>query len=109
VIRKIEVTSESIKKCVSNASLDPTYLMADVEIVASYELFNINRQKLEKILHRVFEPARLDIEINDRFGNPVKPREWFLVPLETIDQAVKKIEDGTIIDVIYDPKIANFS
>ncbi|MDN2660133.1 GIY-YIG nuclease family protein [Neptunomonas sp. CHC150] len=109
VIHKIGVTSESIKKRVSNASLDPTYLMADVEIVASYELFNINRQKLEKILHRVFEPARLDIEINDRFGNPVKPREWFLVPLETIDQAVKKIEDGTIIDVIYDPKIANFS
>ena len=55
--------------------------MADVEIVATYELFNINRTKLENLIHRIFDPARLDIEIKDRFGNPVVPREWFLVPL----------------------------
>jgi len=106
VIHKIGVTGESIKKRVGNASLDPTYLMAEVEIVASYELFNINRQKLEKLLHRVFDTARLDIEINDRFGNPVKPREWFLVPLFVIDEVVEKIKDGSITDVKYDHKLA---
>jgi hypothetical protein len=106
VIHKIGVTGESIKKRVSNASLDPTYLMADVEIVASYELFNINRQKLEKLLHRVFESARLDIEINDRFGNPVKPREWFLVPLFVIDEVVEKIRDGSITQFKYDHQLA---
>lgn len=101
VIHKIGVTGETIKKRVANAALDPTYLMADVEVVASYELFNINRQKLEKLLHRVFESARLDIEIKDRFGNPVKPREWFLVPLFVIDEVVEKIKDGTISDYVY--------
>lgn len=106
VIHKIGVTGESIKKRVSNASLDPTYLMADVEIVASYELFNINRRKLEKLLHRVFESARLDIEINDRFGNPVKPREWFLVPLFVIDEVVEKIKDGSITGFKYDHQLA---
>ena len=106
VIHKIGVTGESIKKRIGNASIDPTYLMADVEIIASYELFNINRQKLEKLLHRVFEPARLDIEINDRFGNPVKPREWFLVPLFVIDEVVEKIKDGSITDFKYDHKSA---
>ena len=48
--------------------LDPTFLMADVEVVATYELYNINRTKLENLIHRVFDPARLDIEIKDRFG-----------------------------------------
>jgi hypothetical protein len=68
--------------------------MADVEVVATYELYSISRTKLEKLIHRVFDPACLDIEIKDRFGNPVVPREWFLVPLFVIDEAVEKIRDG---------------
>lgn len=103
LIHKIGVTSGSVERRVANARLDPTYLMADVEIVATYELFNINRTKLENIIHRVFEPARLDIEIKDRFGNPVVPREWFLVPLFVVDQVVERIKDGSISDFVYDP------
>ena len=90
-------------------SLDPTFLMADVEIVATYELYNINRTKLENLIHRVFDPARLDIEIKDRFGNPVIPREWFLVPLFVVDEAIKRIRDGTITGCIYDPKTARLT
>jgi hypothetical protein len=104
LIHKIGVTGGSVKTRISNAKLDPTYLMADVEIVASYELFNINRSKLENILHRFFEPAKLDIQINDRFGNPVIPREWFFVPLFIIDEVVDKIKDGSISEYRYDPK-----
>jgi len=44
----------------------------------------------------------------DRFGRPVTPREWFLVPLFAIDDAVKKIKDGTIAKFIYDPAQAKF-
>lgn len=80
--------------------------MADVEIVATYELFNINRTKLENLIHRIFDPARLDIEIKDRFGNPIVPREWFLVPRFAVDDAVERIKDGTITEYIYDPKTA---
>jgi hypothetical protein len=43
----------------------------------------------------------------DRFGNPVKPREWFLVPLHVINEAVERIRDGSIAGVIYDPKSAS--
>ena len=81
--------------------------MADVDVVATYELFNINRAKLENLIHRIFAPARLDIAVRDRFGNPVVPREWFLVPLPAIDDAVEKIRDGTITRYIYDPKSAS--
>ncbi len=77
-------------------------MLADVEIVATYRLFNINRSKLENIIHRVFGRARLDIEIRDRFGNPVVPREWFLVPLNVVDEVVERIKDGTIGEYQYD-------
>ena len=80
--------------------------MANVEIMATYELYNINRTKLENLIHRIFEPARLDVEIMDRFGRPVTPREWFLVPLFVINDAVEKIKDGTISKYIYDPQQA---
>lgn len=103
LIHKIGVTGGSVKKRIANAKLDSTYLMAEVEIVATYELYNINRTKLEKILHRFFEPAKLDIQINDRFGNPVVPREWFLVPLFMVDEVVERIKDGTIGNYLYDP------
>jgi hypothetical protein len=81
--------------------------MADVDVIATYELFNVNRIKLENIIHRVFDPAQVDIEIRDRFGNPVKPREWFLVPLFVVNEVVERIKDGTITNVVYDPQSAS--
>jgi len=106
VLHKIGVTSGSVDRRIANAKVDPTYLLADVEVIATYELFNINRTKLENLLHRVLSPARLDLEIQDRFGNPVKPREWFLVPLPVIDQIVERIRDQSITEFVYDPKNA---
>ncbi len=103
ILHKIGVTSGKVERRIANAKIDPTFLMADVDIVASYELFNINRTKLENIIHRVFGSARLDIEIVDRFGNPVVPKEWFLVPRFVIDEAVERIRDGSIADLFYDP------
>ncbi|MBA56866.1 MAG: hypothetical protein CMK89_20635 [Pseudomonadales bacterium] len=102
LIHKIGVTGGSVKTRIANAKQDPTYLMADVEIVATYELYNISRTKLENILHRFFESAKLDIQINDRFGKPVIPREWFLVPLFIVDEVVEKIKDGTLSEYKYD-------
>jgi len=107
VIHKIGVTSGELETRFARADLDPTFLFADVEIMATYELNNINRSKLETLLHRFFAPARLDLEIPDRFGNPVKPREWYLVPLPVIDEAVRRIQDLSIVDYYYDPKTAS--
>jgi hypothetical protein len=102
LVHKIGVTGGSVKTRIANAKVDPTYLMADVEIVATYELYNISRTKLEGLLHRFFESSRLDIQISDRFGKPVVPREWFLVPLFIIDEVVERIKDGTLDKYYYD-------
>jgi hypothetical protein len=106
LVHKIGVTNLNVTQRIAGARLQPTFLMADVEIVATYELYNINRTKLENLIHRVFDRARLHIQIPDRFGNPVTAREWFLVPIFAIDEAVERIRDGSITEYIYDPNSA---
>ena len=102
LLHKIGVTGSNVATRISNAKLDPTFLMADVEIIATYELYNINRVKLENLLHRFFDAARLNILISDRFGNPINPREWFLVPLFIVDEVVEKVINGTLSHYEYD-------
>ena len=106
LIHKIGVTGGSVATRIAAAENDATYLLAGVEVIAEYKLFNINRTKLEKLIHRFFGVAAYDIEIADRFGKPVRPREWFLVPLHVIDEAVERIKDGTITQYRYDAKSA---
>ena len=107
LIHKIGVTGGKVETRIANAALDATYLLADVEVIATYKLFNINRSRLENVLHRVFAPARLELTIEDRFGNPVKPKEWFLVPLSAINEAVERIKDQSITKCEYDPQTAS--
>jgi hypothetical protein len=107
LIHKIGVTGGSVAARIAHAAQDPTYLLADVEVAAEYRLFNINRARLENIFHRLFGAVRLDVSITDRFGQPVKPQEWFLVPLHVIDDAVGKIRDGSIVEFVYDPATAS--
>ena len=101
-IHKIGVTGKNPSHRLSGAEDDPTFLFAKADLVASFELFNINRHKLETLLHKVFSTARLEIEIPDRFGKSYRPKEWFCVPLETVQCAVEKIKDGTIVDYRFD-------
>jgi len=106
LIHKIGVTGGKVETRIAGAEKDATYLLADVEVVATYKLHNLNRIRLENIFHRLFGAAQLDLTIEDRFGHPVKPREWFLVPLHVINEAVQRIRDGSITEVVYDPKTA---
>lgn len=65
-------------------------LMAPVHPVTTYTFYNIDKVKLEHLLHKLFSDARLSIEITDRFGKKVKLREWFLVTVEVIGEAITR-------------------
>lgn len=105
-IHKIGVTGGNVKARIANAKKDPTYLLADVEIVGEYRLANVNRKALEALIHKFFSGVRLDVELKDRFGSHVEPREWFLVPLPAIDEMIQRIKDGTIAGYRYEPQQA---
>jgi len=107
LIHKIGVTGGKVETRIANAAMDATYLLAEVEIIRTYKLYNINWSKLENVLHRVFAAARLDLTIEDRLGRPIKPREWFLVPLSVIEEVVDKIRDQSITEYTYSPETAS--
>lgn len=109
LLHKVGVTGGSVERRVANAKNEATFLLAEVEIVTTYQLMNIDRVKLENLIHKVLQPAKLDISIDDRFGRPYAPQEWFLVPFSAIEEIVDKIMDGTVSNYYYDPQIARLS
>ena len=104
VMHKIGVTSGSVEARIAGAEKSATYLLAGVDVVATYKVYGVNCQKLETLLHKVFAAAQLDLSIPDRFGHMVKPREWFLVPLPVINEAVERIRDRSILEYRYSPQ-----
>lgn len=104
VMHKIGVTSGSVEGRIAGAEKSSTYLLSTVEVVATYKVYGVNCQKLENLLHKVFGAGQINLSIPDRFGHTVKPREWFLVPLNVIDEAVQRIRDRSILKYRYDPQ-----
>jgi len=108
ILHKIGMTGGDVRARLANAKKDATYLLADVEVVATYRLANVNGKKLEALLHRLFSSVRVDLTLKDRFGFDVAPTEWFLVPATAIDEAIERIRDESIDRFRYDPKSAQF-
>lgn len=106
LIHKIGITGGSVEARISGAANDATYLLADVDVIATYKLYDVHRPRLEALIHRVLDSVRYDVEIPDRFGKLVRPREWFMVPLPVIDEIVERIADGTLAAMKYDHKEA---
>jgi hypothetical protein len=104
LVHKIGITGGSVEARIAGAADDATYLLADVDVVATYKLYDVHRSRLEALIHRVLNKVRFDAEIPDRFGKLVRPREWFLVPLPIIDEIVACTADGTLAGMIYDPQ-----
>lgn len=102
LIHKIGITGGSVEARVASARDDATFLLADVDIVATYKLYDIDRPKLERLMHQVLDGVRFDTQIPDRFGKLIRPREWFMVPLSVIDEIVRRIDDGTLVGMAYD-------
>lgn len=99
---KIGFSKIAVEERIKNASQEPTYLMADVRIVMAYKCYNMNPQKLEQLLHNFFGNSCLNMDVFDKEGNRHTPREWFIAPLDIIEQAIHLIISGDIVKYRYD-------
>ncbi|MFH1118256.1 MAG: GIY-YIG nuclease family protein [Bacteroidota bacterium] len=99
---KIGYSKIEVEERIKNAIFEPTYLMAEVRIVMTYKCYNMNPQKFEQLIHNFFGKSCLNLDIYDNVGNRHTPREWFIAPLEIIDQAIRLIISGEIIKYRYD-------
>lgn len=102
---KIGYSTSDVTKRIRNAKNEPTYLMADVELISAFRCYNMNTATLESKLHAFFNDVRMDIEIMDLAGKTHKPREWFQVPLIVIEEAVSLIVDDKIENYYFDSKL----
>ena len=101
---KIGFSRTAVEDRIKNSESEPTYLMAAVSVVTVFQCYNMNPQKLEQLLHIFFGSACLNIDIFDKNGQRHTPREWFVAPLNIIEDAINLVLNGEIIHCKYDPK-----
>lgn len=81
-------TSGSAETRISGAERSTTNLLAGVEVVVTSEVYGVNCQKLDTLIHKVLFAAHYNLAIRCWFGHVVKPCAWFLVPLNVIHEAL---------------------
>lgn len=86
---KIGFTRQKVEERIANAKNDATYLYADVEIVASWEVYNIKAVDFENALHKLFKRAQLQLA-----AGIAHPKEWYIVPYKIIEEAVSRLIQG---------------
>ena len=94
---KIGFTVTSVESRIANAKNEPTYLCADVEVVATWKVYNVKSSTFEALIHKLFAPVQLQVTVNGH-----RPKEWFIVPLKVINEAVNAIISGKPIE--YNPQ-----
>lgn len=99
---KIGYSKVDVEQRIKNAEKEPTYLMAPVSIQGAWKCYNMNPQKLEQLLHNFFGSSCLEIDVFDLKGKRHTPREWFIAPLNVIEQAIELIISGRIVDYRFD-------
>lgn len=103
-LHKIGFSTVDVKRRIINAANEPTYLNADVEIVATFKCLNLNTQKFENLIHRFFKDVQLQIDILGDGNERVSPREWFVVPYPIIERVIGLFISGEIVNHYYDRK-----
>ena len=99
---KIGLARRSIEGRIQNAENEPTYLMAPVALVSTFQCYNVNLPKLENLLHRFFDHAAAKVQVADAQGRYHSPKEWFSVPIGSIETAVRLLISGEIVNYRYD-------
>ena len=102
---KVGCCSGDVTERIKNAVNEPTYLMSEVKVELVVRCFNLNVRVLEGTIHHFFGKVNVNFEVYDREGHKHYPREWFIAPLEVIQEAIQLIVDGHIDEYKYDEEM----
>lgn len=106
-LHKIGFTTSPVSQRTSGAGRHATFLGADVEETAAYEMPAAMARGVEKLLHRFFAEVRIDAWFEQEGVSTAEVREWFSVPLDVVDQAIDLLQAGSIESYEYDPESRN--
>lgn len=83
---KIGFTATSVESRIANAKNEPTYLCADVEVVATWKVYNVKSSTFEALIHKLFAPLQFQVTVDGH-----RPKEWFIVPFSVIEEGINAI------------------
>lgn len=95
---KIGFTVTSVQSRIANAKNEPTYLCADVEVVATWKVYNVKSSTFEALIHKLFAAVQLQVTVDGH-----RPKEWFIVPFRAVEEAVNAVISGKSIE--YNPQL----
>ncbi|MGO2133641.1 MAG: GIY-YIG nuclease family protein [Halomonas sp.] len=96
-LHKIGYTEKSLSSRLAGAEKQQTYLEAPVRVAASFDCYNLDPRRFERLVHAMLHHQRVNVVLRDNSGNTYRPKEWFDVELDTAREVVKRIVDGTIV------------
>ncbi len=99
---KIGFSTNKVEERIKNCENEPTFLNDKIEIMSETPIYGYPANKIENIIQSFFAAKRLDIEIADKNGYLVKPKEWFSVSLDIIHQSIKLLSENKLKDFVYD-------
>lgn len=94
---KIGFTVTSVESRIAHAKNEPTYLCANVEVVATWKVYNVKSSTFEALIHKLFASVQLQVLVDGH-----RPQEWFIVPFKVIEETVTAIISGKSIE--YNPQ-----
>lgn len=95
---KIGYTEKEVEQRIAGAERQQTYLEAPVKVVATFECYNLDPRRFERLVHAMLHHQRVNVLLHSCDGGSYRPREWFDVELDTAREIVKRIVDGTIVN-----------
>ena len=95
---KIGFTVSSVESRIANAKNEPTYLCSDVEVIATWKVYNVKSSTFEALIHKLFAGVQLQVTVDGH-----RPKEWFIVPFKVIEEAINAIILGKPIE--YNPQL----
>ena len=99
---KIGFSTNTVKERIKNCENEPTFLNDKIEIMSETPIYGYAVSKIENIIQSFFSAKRLNIEIADKHGYLVKPKEWFSVPLDIIHLSINLLSENKLKDFVYD-------
>ncbi len=98
---KIGFSTQPVEERIRNCEHEPTYLMDKVKIIASYKTLNMNVHRFEELIHQFFDHTRFYVKVRNDEGKIFEPQEWFIVPMPIIEETIRRIGDGSILNYMY--------
>lgn len=83
--------AKDVEQRLSFTENQATYLFSKVNLVAKFEIQNLDARLVERYLHHYFSHYQVSLSAESPTGKTIEVREWFVIPLDDIEDQLQKM------------------